>query len=285
MSIVLRGVRYTYMSGTSFERTALRDISLELRPGEFVAVAGHTGSGKSTLMQHLNGLLKPMAGTVMVDGIDLHEKSAAAKVARRKVGMVFQYPEQQLFEETIFADIAFGPRNLALAEAEVEARVRKAMTFVDLEYETYRDISPFQLSGGQMRRVAIAGVIALEPEYLVLDEPSAGLDPRGRDALFARIRDLHQKTKTAIVLVSHNMDDIARLAQRLIVLRQGEVVLDAAAQDAFRQTGILQSAGLTVPQVTALLELLRERGLPVQAEATTSVQAAEAIFAAMRRQK
>ena len=285
MSVVLRNVCYTYMQGTPFERMALKEISLEIQPGEFVAVAGHTGSGKSTLMQHLNGLLKPMAGTVSVDGVDLQAKGAAAKAARRKVGMVFQYPEQQLFEETVFADIAFGLRNLALAEADVEERVQKAMEFVGLDFATYKDVSPFQLSGGQMRRVAIAGVIALQPAYLVLDEPSAGLDPRGRDALFAKIRDLHKKTKIAVVLVSHNMDDIARLAKRLVVLRQGEILVDAAAREAFQQVEHLQSAGLDVPQVTALLELLRKKGLPVEAEASTPAQAAEAIAAAMRRRK
>lgn len=285
MSIVLRNVCYIYMQGTPFERMALKEISLKIQPGEFVAVAGHTGSGKSTLMQHLNGLLKPRLGTVLVDDVDLHAKGASAKAARRKVGMVFQYPEQQLFEETVFADIAFGPRNLALAEEEIEIRVRKAMDFVDLDFQTYRDVSPFALSGGQMRRVAIAGVIALQPAYLVLDEPSAGLDPRGRDALFAKIRELHKKTKIAVVLVSHNMDDIARLAKRLIVLRQGEILLDAAAGEAFQQIECLQSAGLDVPQVTALLGMLRQKGLHIEADASTPAQAAEAIAAAMRRRR
>lgn len=285
MSIVLRNVCYTYMQGTPFERIALDAVSLEIKLGEFVAVAGHTGSGKSTLMQHFSGLLKPMQGTVTVDGVDLHAKGLEAKSARRKVGMVFQYPEQQLFEETIFADIAFGPRNLALAEAEIEARVRKAMEFVDLDFETYKEVSPFQLSGGQMRRVAIAGVVALQPAYLVLDEPSAGLDPRGRDALFAKMRDLHEKTKTTVILVSHNMDDIARLAQRLIVLRRGAVLLDDAACEAFQQAEHLRAAGLDVPQTTALLQMLREKGMPVETDARSPLQAADAILAAVRRRK
>ncbi len=285
MPITLVDVSYIYMKGTPYERTAIQRINLTIDRGEFVGIIGHTGSGKSTLVQHLNGLLKPVSGEVCIDGININAKTAEAKTARRKVGMVFQYPEHQLFEETVYADIAFGPRNYGLTELEVEQRVRKALAFVGLNYEEFAKRSPFQLSGGQMRRVAIAGVIALEPEYLVLDEPSAGLDPRGREEIFNQIIDLHKKTGVAVILVSHNMEDIARMANRLIVMNCGSVILEGAPREVFRHKGdILQSAGVDVPQITALFSKLQARGMAVDNSAITVEDAVNDILRAVRRQ-
>ena len=204
MSIEINNVSYTYMEKTPYEKKALKNISLKINEGEFVAIAGHTGSGKSTLMQHINGLIKPSEGSVIVDGVNINEKkSKESLIARRKVGLVFQYPEQQLFEETIYADIAFGPKNFGLSEEEIAKRVQNSMRFVELDYETYKDKSPFQLSGGQMRRVAIAGIMALSPKYLVLDEPTAGLDPRLKKILLSKIKNLHDREKLTIIMVSH----------------------------------------------------------------------------------
>ena len=263
MPIELKGVSYTYMKGTPFEREALRDVSLTIVDGSLTAIAGHTGSGKSTLVQHLNGLLHPTKGKVLVDGVNLAEKDKETVLARRKVGMVFQYPEQQLFEETVAADIAFGPKNLELSENEINRRVRSAMEFVQLDYETYKDVSPFRLSGGQMRRVAIAGVLALEPKYLVLDEPTAGLDPQAREELLRRIAELHRKKKLTIIFVSHNMEDIARMAERVVFMHDGRVLVDAPPSEAFFANEKIEEAGLAVPPTVALLSRLQENGLPV----------------------
>lgn len=283
MSIVLKDVHYTYMAGTPFERAAIQDINLEIAKGEFIAIIGHTGSGKSTLVQHLNGLLQPTGGSVLIDGIDLGKKGDAVKMAMRKVGMVFQYPEHQLFEETIYEDIAFGPRNMELPEEEVTKRVKEAMQFVSLEFDAYKDRSPFQLSGGQMRRVAIAGVIALQPEYLILDEPSAGLDPCGRDAIFAKIKDLYQKTKIGVILVSHNMDDAAKLAGRIIVMNHGRITMDAPPRMAFSREDELKTAGVDVPQMKRLMNNLREKGLAVDENALTVAAAVKGILTALGR--
>lgn len=282
MSIKLSNVTYTYMIKTPYEKTAINNISLEIQPREFVGVIGHTGSGKSTLIQHLNGLLQPTAGEVLVDGVNLHTKAIESKQARRKVGMVFQYPEQQLFEETVYDDIAFGPRNLKLDTDSVEARVRRAMEFVGLDFAAFSRRSPFRLSGGQMRRVAIAGVIALEPAYLILDEPSAGLDPRGRDEIFGQIVNLYQTSDMTVVLVSHNMEDIARMANRLLVMHNGAITLDGTPAEIFGGSiDRLRNAGVDVPRVTALLRKLKIAGLPVRGEALTPDLAAEEILAAM----
>lgn len=284
MSIKLSDVCYTYMPGTPFERHALTNINLEIARGEFVGIIGHTGSGKSTLVQHLNGLLKSTSGQVTVDGINLHDKTSEAKKARLSVGMVFQYPEHQLFEETIEADIAFGPRNLGLDQEEIERRVKSAMKFAGLDYNTFAARSPFQLSGGQMRRVAIAGVVALEPEYLVLDEPSAGLDPRGRDEIFNEIQDLHRRTGTTVVLVTHNMEEVARMATRLIVMDHGRVILDGSPVEIFRSgRAQLLEAGVDVPNVTNLMLALKEKGLAVDPTVLTAGEAADNIFAVTGR--
>ena len=276
MSIVLQDITYVYMKKTPYEKTAIKNVTIEIKQGEFVGIIGHTGSGKSTLLQHFNGLLTPTTGTVCIDGQDLSQKSKEAQIAKRSVGMVFQYPEHQLFEETIYDDIAFGPRNIDLDEQEVERRVKKAMDFVGLDYDEFAKRTPFQLSGGQMRRVAIAGVIALEPTYLILDEPSAGLDPRGRDEIFGQIIKMHQNTGITVVLVSHNMEDVARMANRLIVMNNGEISLDGSPTDIFRDCQTqLKDAGVDVPPLTLLMNKFNQRGLTVD-HTVVAVEAATA---------
>lgn len=262
MSIKLTNVFHTYSKGTPFERRALNDVSLEISKGEFVAIIGHTGSGKSTLVQHLNGLLKPTEGKAFIDEVDLSGKGTEVKTARQQVGMVFQYPEHQIFAETVFEDIAFGPRNKGFNEDEVAKQVREAMAFVGLDYDTYAQRSPFQLSGGQMRRVAIAGVVAMNPDYLVLDEPSAGLDPRSRNAVFKEILELHKSRGIAIVLVTHSMEEAAKYADRMLVINGGKVMFDGKPMEIFRNhSQELIAVGMDVPQVFKLADLLRQRGL------------------------
>ena len=264
MSIKLSNIYHTYSKGTPFERLALQDVSLEIAKGEIVAIIGHTGSGKSTLVQHLNGLLKPDKGTATIDDIDISSKGVQAKNARQQVGMVFQYPEHQIFAETVFEDIAFGPRNKGFNEEEVDKAVREAMAFVGLEYDTFAQRSPFQMSGGQMRRVAIAGVVAMNPDYLVLDEPSAGLDPRSRNAVFREIMDLHKSRGIAIVLVTHSMEEAVKYANRLLVVNAGKVLFDGEPAAIFKEHGTeLVQVGVDVPQVYKLADLLRQRGLAV----------------------
>lgn len=284
MSIVLDNVCYTYMAGTPYEKTAIKNISLEIKPGEFVGIIGHTGSGKSTLVQHLNGLLKPTSGIVTINGDDINKKTSKAKLARQKVGMVFQYAEHQLFEETVYDDIAFGPRNQGVVDDDlVERRVRQAMEFVGLEFDIFARRSPFNLSGGQMRRVAIAGVVALNPEYLILDEPSAGLDPKGRDEIYQQVIELFEATGIAVVLVSHNMEDVARLATRLIVMNKGEIILDDVPAIIFRNhREKLKASGVDIPNVTAFLHRLKENGLNVQDDVFTVEEAAQAILEVKR---
>lgn len=286
MSIVLENVSYTYMKDTPLAETAIKGINLTIEPGEFIGVIGHTGSGKSTLMQHLNGLLKPSGGSVCVDGENIHAGKAEARKARHSVGMVFQYPEHQLFEETIYDDIAFGPRNQKLSAEETEERVRRAMEFVKLDFDKFAKRSPFQLSGGQMRRVAIAGVIALAPRYLILDEPSAGLDPKGREVIFSQIMKLHQETGMAVVLVSHNMEDVARMAKRLIVMNKGEIVLDDCPREIFQnQQQQLKLSGLDVPPLSLLLQRLQQCGIEADTAALTVEEGARSILEACRRMK
>lgn len=262
MSIKLSNIYHTYSKGTPFERLALQDVSLEIAKGEIVAIIGHTGSGKSTLVQHLNGLLKPDKGTATIDAIDITAKGQQAKAARQQVGMVFQYPEHQIFAETVFEDIAFGPRNKGFNEEEVAKAVREAMAFVGLDYDTYAERSPFQLSGGQMRRVAIAGVVAMNPDYLVLDEPSAGLDPRSRNAVFREIMALHKSRGIAIVLVTHSMEEAVKYANRLLVINGGQVLFDGEPAAIFKEHGAeLVQVGVDVPQVYKLADLLRHKGI------------------------
>lgn len=262
MSIKLSNIYHTYSKGTPFERLALKDVSLNINKGEIVAVIGHTGSGKSTLVQHLNGLLKPDQGTAAIDDINIAAKSAQAKIARQQVGMVFQYPEHQIFAETVFEDIAFGPRNKGFSEDEVAKQVQEAMEFVGLDFAVYAQRSPFRLSGGQMRRVAIAGVVAMNPDYLVLDEPSAGLDPRSRNAVFREIMALHKSRGIAIVLVTHSMEEAVKYADRMLVINKGQVLFDGEPATIFKEHGAeLVQVGVDVPQVYKLADLLRQKGL------------------------
>ena len=262
MSIKLENVFFTYMSGTPFERHALNGVSLAIEKGEIVAVIGHTGSGKSTLVQHLNGLLKPSQGKVTIDNVDLAGKGANALQARGQVGMVFQYPEHQIFAETVYEDIAFGPRNRGFNEEEVDKQVKEAMAFVGLDFDSFAQRSPFQMSGGQMRRVAIAGVVAMNPDYLVLDEPSAGLDPRSRNAVFKEIMALHKSRGIAIILVTHSMEEAVKYADRLLVINKGKVLFDDQPNTIFtkHQTKLVE-VGMDEPQVYKLSSLLRQRGL------------------------
>ena len=264
MSIKLSDVNYTYMKDTPFEKTGIKNINLEISEGEFVAIIGHTGSGKSTFVQHLKGLLTPDSGTVIIDDVNINQNTVSAKTAKNKVGIVFQYPEQQLFEETVYKDVTFGPKNMGMPEEKLENIAKQSLEFVSLDYEKYKNRSPFQLSGGQMRKVAIAGVIALKPQYLILDEPAAGLDPVGRDDLFEKISKLYQETGMTVILISHNMDDVARLAQRLIVMNNGEISIDDKPEKVFKYKEKLVAAGLALPQITELLSKLKQQGLAVE---------------------
>ncbi len=283
MSIKLENVTYTYGVGTPFEKTALYDTSVEIHEGEFVGIIGHTGSGKSTFVQLLNGLIQPTTGTVTVDGTDISQKTKEVMAMRHKVGMVFQYPEYQLFEETIAKDIAFGPRNFGLSESEVEERVREAMDFVGLDYNTYAERSPFRLSGGQMRRVAIAGVIAIHPQYLILDEPSAGLDPIGRREIFSEIQRWHTEKHVTVILVSHNMEDVSQMADRLLVLSHGKIQLDGEPLEIFAtKQDVLQQAGVSVPPATAVLQYLQTRGFAVNDRVRSIDEGVEALYSCLR---
>ena len=263
MSIVIEHLNYVYMQGGPYETKALDDVSLTIHDGEFVGLIGHTGSGKSTLVQHLNGLILPTSGQITVDGMDLADKNTDKRAIRRRVGLVFQYPENQLFEETVAKDIAFGPKNLGLDEAEIDRRVRTAMRRVALDYDKLSQRSVFELSGGQMRRVAIAGVLAMEPQTLVLDEPCAGLDPKGREEILGLISDLHRESGATIVMVSHSMDDVAALAERVIVMNHGKVAMDGAPREVFSRGEELRAIGLDVPQAVELAQKLRENGYDV----------------------
>lgn len=274
MAICVENVSYVYSKGSPFEKKALSDINLTISEGEFIGVVGHTGSGKSTLIQHLNGLIHPTEGKVTIDGVDLAGKSKEALAKRHSVGMVFQYPEHQLFEETVAKDIAFGPTNMGYSAEETEERVRSAMKFTGLDYEKFAGRSPFRLSGGQQRRVAIAGVIAMHPDFLVLDEPSAGLDPIGRREIFSRVYSWFKKGVFSVILVSHNMDDIARLATRMLVMDKGHLILDGDPMDIFlHHRAELLECGVDVPPLTQTLLALKEKGIPVPEDARTVEEA------------
>ena len=283
MSIEIRNVTHIYMEKTPYEKMALDDVSLTIEEGSFTAIAGHTGSGKSTLMQHINGLLTPDKGMVHIDGIDINKKNKAAFTARRSVGLVFQYPEQQLFEETVAKDIAFGPKNFGLSEDEIKKRVKDAMEFVELDYEEYKDKSPFELSGGQMRRVAIAGIIALKPKYLVLDEPTAGLDPQLKANLLNKIKKLHSKEKMTIIMVSHNMDDIAKLADKVAVMNHGKLMIYDKPDKVFANRQIIKDAGLLEPEVMQLLQKIKDKGLDVNVNVLNKNDALKEILTALRK--
>ena len=262
MSIKFEGINYTYMVGGPFEKAALKDINLTIPNGEFVGVIGHTGSGKSTLMQLLNGLLQPTSGRILIDGVDVFAKGTNKREIREKVGLCFQYPEYQLFEETVYRDIAFGPKNMGYDDARVKQTVFEAMDMVGVAPELLEK-SPFELSGGQKRRVAIAGVLAMEPSVLILDEPTAGLDPRGRDEILGRIQALHQKKKITVLLVSHSMEDVAKTVSKILVMNQGQVDLYGTVSEVFAHGPHLEEIGLSVPQVTKVMAKLKEMGYPV----------------------
>lgn len=263
MSIKIENLSHIYMPKTPFEKKALDNINLVINDGEFLALIGHTGSGKSTLIQHLNGLLEATSGKIYVDDMDITSKGVKLSDIRKKVGLVFQYPEYQLFEETIEKDIAFGPTNLGLNEEEILARVKKSMMMVGLDYDKYKDLSPFELSGGQKRRVAIAGVIAMEPKILILDEPTAGLDPKGRDDILEQIAILHKQYNMTIILVSHSMEDVGKLAERIVVMNKGHIELLGTPAEVFKEIDTLEKIGLAVPQVTYLMRALRQKGFDV----------------------
>ena len=259
----VQNLTYTYSAGTPFEHKALDNMNFSVERGEFIGIIGHTGSGKSTLMQHLNGLLKPTSGSVLLDGKDIWSDKKLTRQARFRVGLVFQYPEYQLFEETVYKDIAFGPKNMGLAKDEIDRRVREAAGFVGLT-EAQLQVSPFDLSGGQKRRVAIAGVIAMEPEVLILDEPTAGLDPVGREEILANIQAYRQAKNATIMMVSHSMNDVARLTDRLLVLNGSHIAMDGTPAEVFTRAWELEAMGLDIPEVTRVFMRLKELGLPVE---------------------
>lgn len=264
MPVEIKNLTHTYMKDTVFEHKALNDISINIEDGEFIGLIGHTGSGKSTFIQHLNALLKPTSGNIIIDGVDITSKGVALKKVRQTVGLVFQYPEHQLFEETVFKDVAFGPQNLGLSQQMIEERVKEALSLVGLDFDKIKDVSPFELSGGQKRRVAIAGVLAMKPKVLILDEPTAGLDPKGRDEILGEIKKLHSSQNITVVLVSHSMEDIANLVDRIIVMSKGQVVLTDTPRNVFKQAELLQNIGLDVPQVTNLVNELNKKGLQIK---------------------
>ena len=264
MSITVKNLSYTYLPGTPFEHKALKDVNFEIADGEFVGIIGHTGSGKSTLIQVISGLLKGASGQVLVDGVDYISKKADRRQLRRTVGVVFQYPEYQLFEETVEKDVAYGPRKMGVPESELQSRVRVALEHVGIDYELYKDASPFSLSGGQKRKVAIAGVLAMEPSILIMDEPIAGLDPMGRESFMQLTKNLNEVGIT-ILMISHNMDNLAEYAGRVLVMSQGELVMNGTPQEVFSREEELLSAGLDLPEAAKLARQLRAQGMDVPA--------------------
>lgn len=276
-TIQTEGLTYRYGIGTPFEKTAVDHVGLEIEAGSFVGIIGHTGSGKSTLIQHLNGLLRPTEGKVLLDGVDIWADKSKMRQMRFRVGLVFQYPEYQIFEETVAKDIAFGPRNMGLAEEEVQARVRETAAIVGLSEEILKQ-SPFLLSGGQKRRVAIAGVMAMRPEVLILDEPTAGLDPRGREEILQEIQAYRNQTGATILLVSHSMEDVARHAKKILVMNAGKVFCYDTVANVFRRSQELQAIGLAVPQITRVCDALRARGVPLTDDIFTVEQAKQQLL-------
>lgn len=282
MSIILDHVNYVYGEDTALAVHALKDVNLVIPDGQFIGLIGHTGSGKSTLVQHLNGLIRPTGGAIYYNGEDIHEKDYDRKQLRSKVGLVFQYPEHQLFEIDVFKDVCFGPKNLGLPQKEIELRAYAALKQVGLEDEYFYQ-SPFDLSGGQKRRVAIAGVLAMKPEVLVLDEPTAGLDPKGRDEILDQIAKLKEETGITVILVSHSMEDVAKYVERIIVMNRGSVLYDDTPREVFKHVEELEQVGLAAPQVTYIMQALSKRGMPVDTSATTIAEASQEILKALHR--
>ncbi len=281
MSMKIEHLNYIYGQGTAYEKKALKDINLEIPNGQFIGIIGHTGSGKSTLIQHLNGLIKATGGVIYDNGRNIYEEGYSMKDLRSRVGLVFQYPEYQLFETDVLADVCFGPKNLGLSREEAEARAYAALKQVGLKEKHYKK-SPFELSGGQKRRVAIAGILAMEPEVLILDEPTAGLDPRGRDDILDQIAKLHKERGITVILVSHSMEDVAKYVERIIVMDEGSVRFDGAPREVFEHYRELESIGLAAPQVTYLMQELKKKGMDVDVTATTVEEAKQSILECMR---
>lgn len=281
MSLILNHVYHTYGEDTTLQVQALQDICLTINDGDFIGLIGHTGSGKSTLVQHLNGLLKASQGDILFNGQDIYDKDFSLKELRSKVGLVFQYPEHQLFETTVFEDVCFGPKNLGLSKTEVELRAYSALKQVGLEDEFFYQ-SPFELSGGQKRRVAIAGVLAMKPEILVLDEPTAGLDPKGRDEILGQVKKLHEESNITVVLVSHSMEDVANYVNRILVMNRGKIMFNDEPKVVFSHYKELEQIGLAAPQVTYIMNKLSEEGFPVKTDATTIKEAATEILKAFK---
>ena len=282
MAIKIDHLNYVYSEGTAFEKHALKDVNLEIPDGQFIGVIGHTGSGKSTLIQHLNGLLKGTSGAIYYNGTNIYGEGYNMKELRSKVGLVFQYPEHQLFEIDVFTDVCFGPKNLGLPKEEVERRAYEALRLVGLKEKNFKK-SPFELSGGQKRRVAIAGILAMEPDVLVLDEPTAGLDPKGRDDILDQVKRLHEERHITVILVSHSMEDVARYVDRIIVMNKGQVQFDGVPREVFRHYRELEEIGLAAPQVTYLMHDLAAAGWEVDVDATTVEEAADAIYRCLGR--
>lgn len=277
MSIKLEHINYVYSEGTAYEKHALKDVSLEIPHGEFVGIIGHTGSGKSTLIQHLNGLIKATSGALYYNGENIYGENYNLRELRNQVGLVFQYPEHQLFEVDVFSDVCFGPKNLGLPKEEIEKRAKEALDMVGLDESFYKQ-SPFDLSGGQKRRVAIAGVLAMKPEVLILDEPTAGLDPKGRDDILGLVQKLHNEQGLTIILVSHSMEDVARYVSRLVVMNHGEKVFDGTPKEVFRHYKELEAIGLAAPQITYVVHKLIDKGIPLDPDITTVEEAKNAIL-------
>lgn len=284
MSMKLKKVSYVYSEGDAFEKKALDEISLEIPDGQFIGIIGHTGSGKSTLIQHLNGLLRATSGAIYYDGENIYQEGYDMRTLRSKVGLVFQYPEHQLFEVDVFSDVCFGPKNLGLSKEEVEERAKKALIQVGLD-ESYYKKSPFELSGGQKRRVAIAGILAMHPQVLILDEPTAGLDPKGRDEILDQVALLQKERKITVILVSHSMEDVARYVDRIIVVNDGKILFDDTPKQVFQHYKELESVGLAAPQVTYVVKSLKEKGWDIDTTATTVEEAKEAILLAIKKRE
>lgn len=283
MSIKAENIKYVYSEGTPFMTVALDDINLEIKEGDFLGIIGHTGSGKSTLIQLLNGLEKPTSGSITVNNIKVGEDKKQLLKVRQTVGLVFQYPEYQLFEETVAKDVAFGPMNLNLTQEEIDKRVKESLELVGFNYNKIKDTSPFDLSGGQKRRVAIAGVLAMKPDYLILDEPTAGLDPAGRNDIFEKIKLLHNKANVTVVLISHSMEDVAKLVNRVIVLYKGKIHMEGTPKQIYAQAEELEKIGLGVPQVAQIVNELRKRGFNIKSDVITVEEAKEEILREVRR--
>lgn len=277
MSIALEHVNYIYSQGTAYEKHALKDVNFEIPQGQFVGIIGHTGSGKSTLIQHLNGLVKATSGKVLYEGKNIYDEGYNMRELRSQVGLVFQYPEHQLFEVDVISDVCYGPKNQGFSQEEAEKKAKAALELVGFPEKYYRQ-SPFELSGGQKRRVAIAGILAMNPKVLVLDEPTAGLDPKGRDEILDQVAYLHKETGMTVILVSHSMEDIARYVERIIVMNRGEKMLDGTPAEVFAHYKELEKVGLAAPQVTYVMHDLKEKGFPVSSEATTIEEAADEIM-------